>query len=91
MVASNNKNGKSLLNKVLNWKGIKTFYMDFEEISNESEKLKDILDYLELVFQQYSDRVIYIDNVHVLCKDIQSDLHRQNEMISSKVLARHLI
>lgn len=46
VVRSSNKNGKTMLNWILNHRRVKTFYLDLEEISNSSGKLADILDYL---------------------------------------------
>lgn len=65
-----NKNGKTFLNKYLNYKKYRTFYIDFEEISNLNDKINNILEYLELVFQESNNKIIYIDNVHCLCKSI---------------------
>ena len=65
-----NKNGKTFLNKYLNAKKYKTFYIDFEEIINTGDKVNNILEYLELAFQENTNKIIYIDNVHCLCKAI---------------------
>lgn len=91
-MSSPNKNGKTFLSVYLRHRQHrKLFYLDFEEISSDSShRLKDVLEYLELVFQSQRG-IIFLDNVDAMCKVVAKDLHRQNEMISSRVLSRRLL
>jgi SpoVK/Ycf46/Vps4 family AAA+-type ATPase len=79
------------MSKYLKNKGHQLFYIDFEEITADTNhRLKDVLDYLELIFQS-DPGIIFMDNIDSICKVVTKDLHRQAEMIASRVLTRNLI
>lgn len=69
MLASPNKNGKTFLSLYLQQHCNKNlFYIDLSDISlDSSSRLKDILDYLELIFQTYCNHIIFIDNIDSIC------------------------
>lgn len=91
-MTSPNKNGKTFLSSYLQHRHrTQLFYIDFEEFTTDSSyRLKDILEYLELVFQ-CQPCTLFFDNIDAMCKLVAKDLHRQNEMVASKVFSRKLI
>jgi hypothetical protein len=93
MLYSPNKNGKTFTYHYLLSRDYPVFYVDFEEISSDTtHRIKDVLEYIELVFStQASSSILFLDNLASLCKVVTKDLNRQHEFIASRVLSRQLV
>lgn len=92
LITSISNNGKTVMNTIIRQHGFETLYVDMSQMDDISLNLLDLNQYLELMFQIYKGKFIFMDNLDSVCYQIdEGDLHRRQERIAAKILTRNLM